>query len=433
MPPLRCASATTCMASVDLPGRLRAEDLDDPAPRQPADAEGEVEGEGARRDGLDADVAPLAEPHDRALAELLLDLAEGHVERLVTIHRGSSWDGRRCCVRVGGSCRCDDPTARVGHDHMAEVPRVSCTLERTPVRRKDLGRKGHEVRTTPGRARTRRGPDSGQGEVGAFKTLTPCPCLAGRGGRAQSDTRARKPSNPDAPICLASARLAAPCAPSGRSCSILLTVLPRRLHRRRRPGRARRRRAPTSTTTTAPPTTTTTDRARGRRPGLHRSPGRGRDSPTATSSSGASRRPTSRPTSTSWPRTGAQWLRVGISWGHVEPSPGVYDWAGIDRVVLGARRRGLSVVAVVSSAPALGLGARMPHERVRAGDPEPYAELRARRGAAVRTARRARTGRSGTSRTTSRSGDRVRTRSRTPSCCDARRSRSTRSTRRPPS
>src|SRR5207237_1170980 len=73
--------------------RLRAEDLDDPAPREPADAEGEVEGEGARRHRFDPHVAPLAEPHDRAFAELLLDLAEGHVERLVTIHRGSSWMG----------------------------------------------------------------------------------------------------------------------------------------------------------------------------------------------------------------------------------------------------------------------------------------------------------------------------------------------------
>ena len=71
-----------------LAGRLRAEDLDDPAPGQAADAEGEVEREGTRGDGLDADVALLAEPHDRALAVLLLDLAERHVERLVTFHGG---------------------------------------------------------------------------------------------------------------------------------------------------------------------------------------------------------------------------------------------------------------------------------------------------------------------------------------------------------
>ena len=63
-----------------LAGRLRAVDLDDPAAGQPADAEGEVEGEGAGGDGGDADVALLAELHDRALAVLLLDLAERHVE-----------------------------------------------------------------------------------------------------------------------------------------------------------------------------------------------------------------------------------------------------------------------------------------------------------------------------------------------------------------
>jgi hypothetical protein len=76
-----------------LPGRLRAEDLDDAAPREPADAERQVQGEGTRRDGLDPHVAPFAQPHDGAFAELLLDLAERHVERLVavvTVHRGSS-------------------------------------------------------------------------------------------------------------------------------------------------------------------------------------------------------------------------------------------------------------------------------------------------------------------------------------------------------
>ena len=67
--------------------RLRAEDLDHPAAGQAADAEGEVERERAGGDGGDADVALLAEPHDRALAELLLDLTERHLECLVTFHR----------------------------------------------------------------------------------------------------------------------------------------------------------------------------------------------------------------------------------------------------------------------------------------------------------------------------------------------------------
>ena len=38
------------------------------------------------------DVALLAELHDRALAVLLLDLAERHVECLLSFHRGASWD-----------------------------------------------------------------------------------------------------------------------------------------------------------------------------------------------------------------------------------------------------------------------------------------------------------------------------------------------------
>ena len=82
--------------------RLRAVDLDDPAPREPADAEREVEGEGARRHRLDPDVAPFAEPHDRALAELLLDLAERHVERLVTDPPWILLDGRALAASGSG-------------------------------------------------------------------------------------------------------------------------------------------------------------------------------------------------------------------------------------------------------------------------------------------------------------------------------------------
>src|SRR3954468_21018512 len=69
-----------------LAGRLRPEDLDDPAAGQAPDAEREVERERTGGDGLHPDVALLAEAHDGALPELLLDLAECHVERLVTVH-----------------------------------------------------------------------------------------------------------------------------------------------------------------------------------------------------------------------------------------------------------------------------------------------------------------------------------------------------------
>jgi hypothetical protein len=57
--------------------RLRPVDLDHPAARQAADAEGDVEAERSGRDDLDVvDDLALAEPHDRALAVLLLDLRE---------------------------------------------------------------------------------------------------------------------------------------------------------------------------------------------------------------------------------------------------------------------------------------------------------------------------------------------------------------------
>ena len=65
--------------------RLRAEDLGDAASRQSADAEGEVERQRPGGDRLDAHRRLLAHAHDRALAVLLVDLGQGHVERLVTV------------------------------------------------------------------------------------------------------------------------------------------------------------------------------------------------------------------------------------------------------------------------------------------------------------------------------------------------------------
>ena len=66
--------------------RLRPEDLHDPSPRQAADPEREVERERTGRDRFDPHVSSLPELHDRTLAELLLDLAERHVERLFPVH-----------------------------------------------------------------------------------------------------------------------------------------------------------------------------------------------------------------------------------------------------------------------------------------------------------------------------------------------------------
>ena len=65
--------------------RLGTVDLGDAATRQPTDAEGEIERQGTRRDRLDLHASALAHLHDGALAELLVDLGERHVECLVAV------------------------------------------------------------------------------------------------------------------------------------------------------------------------------------------------------------------------------------------------------------------------------------------------------------------------------------------------------------
>ena len=68
-----------------LTGGLRSVDLDDSAARQTADAECKVKTDGAGRDVLDRHAGVFAEAHDRALAELLFDLAERVGERFFLI------------------------------------------------------------------------------------------------------------------------------------------------------------------------------------------------------------------------------------------------------------------------------------------------------------------------------------------------------------
>ena len=68
--------------------RLGPIDLGDAATRQPTDTQGEIERKCARWNGLDRHRALLAHLHDGTLAELLLDLTHGHLERLLTIHDG---------------------------------------------------------------------------------------------------------------------------------------------------------------------------------------------------------------------------------------------------------------------------------------------------------------------------------------------------------
>ena len=65
--------------------RLGTVDLGHPASGQTADTEGEVERQRAGRHRLDRHVGALAHLHDGALAVLLVDLLERHLERLVTV------------------------------------------------------------------------------------------------------------------------------------------------------------------------------------------------------------------------------------------------------------------------------------------------------------------------------------------------------------
>ena len=125
--------------------------------------------------------------------------------------------------------------------------------------------------------------------------------------------------------------------------------------------------------------------------------------------------------------TGAQWLRASITWGSIELSPGVYNWAGTDRVVQGALARGLSVVAVVSSAPGWDRKPGCETDECAPNDPAPVRRVRARRGAAVRTARRARLGDLERAEPRRVLGTAHPTRSPTPISSSARRARSTRS------
>ena len=72
--------------------RLRAVDLDDAASREAADAERDIEGDGARGDDVDRGAFFAAQAHDGSLAELAVDLGEGCFEDLLAV----------CCCCHGG-------------------------------------------------------------------------------------------------------------------------------------------------------------------------------------------------------------------------------------------------------------------------------------------------------------------------------------------
>src|SRR5215210_1418405 len=79
-----------------LSARLGAEDLDDATPRDAADAEGEVEGQGAGRDRGDPLALLVAHAHDRTLPELPLYLGDGGVYSLALI---------QCILQKADVCR----------------------------------------------------------------------------------------------------------------------------------------------------------------------------------------------------------------------------------------------------------------------------------------------------------------------------------------
>ena len=101
-----------------LAGRLRPVDLHDPAARQAAQAERDVEGDRARRDDLERCAGLVTQAHHRALAELLLDLGERDVQRLLAVstsHVCPSSSGTRRPASQGSVWSVVGPDARPGH------------------------------------------------------------------------------------------------------------------------------------------------------------------------------------------------------------------------------------------------------------------------------------------------------------------------------
>ena len=92
-----------------LSGGLRTIDLHDPAARQPAQAEGHVEGDRPRGDHLERGTRLVAQSHDRALAELLLHLCERGVEGLLAVCTS------HCCVPFSRRCLRYFSDARASH------------------------------------------------------------------------------------------------------------------------------------------------------------------------------------------------------------------------------------------------------------------------------------------------------------------------------
>ena len=138
--------------------RLRAEDLDDAAARQPADAEREVERERARRDGADRHRGPVAHLHHRALAELPLDLPERDVECLFAIHRISLLDSETTfenLVPRPGRAQTGQVSSSVGRHERPEL-RAAPARSRGRSRKRSTVTCGSHGRASRGRRRAPR-------------------------------------------------------------------------------------------------------------------------------------------------------------------------------------------------------------------------------------------------------------------------------------
>jgi hypothetical protein len=80
-----------------LSGRLRSVYLDDAAARQAAEAQRHVQRDRTGRDHLDRDPRLLAEAHDRALAELPLDLEQRGLQGFLPVARPLDARPAVCC------------------------------------------------------------------------------------------------------------------------------------------------------------------------------------------------------------------------------------------------------------------------------------------------------------------------------------------------
>src|SRR5262249_10761399 len=147
-PALLLAVGYDVWAQPRFPGALRPVYLDDPAAGKAADAEGHVERDGTGRDHLHRSAGVVAEPHDRAPAELPLDLGERGLQGLLPVadlaaarpvvrchvnscgDQGlparSSWPGCRVVIRYcWAMSRLSGPTLRAAADNFREAATTS--------------------------------------------------------------------------------------------------------------------------------------------------------------------------------------------------------------------------------------------------------------------------------------------------------------------